>query len=64
MFLKEVKSSIPLTDTCFIIRKQEMNEIFKIVFQYITEKGLKRDQNVYCHVLDKMNIKNEDIIIG
>jgi hypothetical protein len=63
LFLKEVKSKIPLTNTCFIVRKnKEMNEIFKMVFQCINEKGLKRDQNVYCHVLHKMNIKKKDII--
>lgn len=61
-FLKEVKSKIPLTDTSFIVRKnKETNKIFEMVFQCINEKGLKRDQNVYCHVLDKMNIKPCDI---
>ena len=40
-----------------------MNDIFKLIFENMMDKGLNRDQNIYCYVLDKMNIKKKDILM-
>jgi hypothetical protein len=58
LFLEKIKNNkynTLLVDTCFIVRKNdnETNNLFENIFKLLILEGLKRDQNVYNHVIDK-----------
>ena len=60
---KDKKFSVPLVDTCFVVRRNEesVNNLFKNIFDTLKEKGLKRDQNVLSYVADKLSFPIEKI---
>ena len=65
-FLNEIKNivySTPLTDTCFIIRKNDniTNNLFENVYELLKQHKLARDQNVYCHAIYSINYPIENI---
>ena len=66
-FLNETKNIIyntPLTDTTFIIRKNDKstNDLFENVYKLMKDNGLKRDQNVYNHAIYTINYEKKDIL--
>lgn len=65
-FLNEIKGkdySVPLVDTCFIIRRNEesVNNLFRNIFDTLKQKGLKRDQNVLSYVVDRLSFPADKI---
>jgi len=65
-FLKEINNktySVPLVDTCVFIRKTDpmTNNLFENVYYQLKEKKLKRDQNIYSYVIDKLNYPTDSI---
>lgn len=63
--IKDINFTMPLVDTCFIIRKTDdlTNTLFENVYQLLKDNGIKRDQNIYSYAMYNMDYPIENVSI-